>query len=162
MLAARREIRMDGRKVVGTPLLIPSFSSKGFPEMLDLLAVAERFITDVTLVSAYDAFYHRLEPPVTFADLVFLDSGGYEAGKDQEHSDLGYQTEDPKPWTQDYYQLVLQRWPYNVPTVAVSFDHPDVRLPTARQIDRAISFLPARHNLIASMLLKPEQYGDVV
>ncbi len=162
MLAAKRKILSGGSTIAKTPLLIPSFSSKGYPNLIDLILTAERFVSEVTLISAYDIFYHRIEPPITFADLIFLDSGGYEAGKDNEHSDLGYQSEDPKPWTEDYYRLVLERWPFNVPTVAVSFDHPDVRLPTVRQVDRAIHFFLNRKNLAACLLVKPEHYGEFV
>jgi hypothetical protein len=162
VLAGRRAISVAGTKVLDTPLLIPSFSSKGYPELPNLLVVGEQFITDVTLVSAYDVFYHRIEPPISFADVVFLDSGGYEAGKDHEYSDLGFQTEEPNPWTQDFYVQVLQRWPYNVPTVAVSFDHPAVRLPTDKQIQRAASFFPERKNLMPALLIKPETHNESV
>src|SRR4051812_2740879 len=88
-LAGRRELKIAGKIVAATPILVPSFSSKGFPDIADLVVSASEIITDTCLVSAYDVHYKQIETDVSFAEFVFLDSGGYESSKDFELSDLG-------------------------------------------------------------------------
>ena len=72
-----REIPTAG---VDTPLLVPSFSSRGFPNLAVLHDFLSSEVPEASLVSAYD-IHHRLLPPksVNGSDLVIVDSGGYEA-----------------------------------------------------------------------------------
>ena len=61
-MLAREGAVFNGDKVLcRTPLLIPSFSSKGFPELKKILAMMGEFITESVLVSAYDEHYKFLE-----------------------------------------------------------------------------------------------------
>ncbi len=80
-----------------TPLLIPSFSSKGFArskkekksEIRKILRTASEFLTEAYLISAYDFFYGHIPPPRELPckpDLLFLDSGGYEISTDRDYS----------------------------------------------------------------------------
>jgi hypothetical protein len=87
-LAARRSISLNQQEVDRTPLLVPSFSSKGFPDISKILSVNSELISGPVLVSAYDLHYANIQPPFDFASLIFLDSGGYEAAKDYQFSDL--------------------------------------------------------------------------
>src|SRR5215207_1070882 len=87
MLAKRRTLRVGNAPAVSTPLLLPSFSSKGFPKVSGILKAMEEYISDEVLVSAYDVHYSALTPPFDFASTIFLDSGGYEASKDAELSE---------------------------------------------------------------------------
>src|SRR5437762_14241497 len=82
MLVGRRSVNLHGRKVIETPLLIPSFSSKGFPEVKQLIDVMAQYITESTLVSAYDIHHGFIKRHYSFCDVIFLDSGGYEAALD--------------------------------------------------------------------------------
>lgn len=84
MLAKRRALKVNGQEIERTPLLIPSFSSKGFPEIDKIINYCSELIDGVTLVSAYDLHYGKIKPPFDFPSLIFLDSGGYEASKDTE------------------------------------------------------------------------------
>ena len=81
MLARRRALRLNGREVERTPLLVPSFSSKGFPDVRKIIEYSSEIIEGPMLVSAYDLHYKAIEPPFDFASFLFLDSGGYEASK---------------------------------------------------------------------------------
>jgi hypothetical protein len=89
MLALRRAIRINGVEAERTPLLVPSFSSKGFPDADKVIRTTSEVIDGPALVSAYDIWHKKITPPFDFATLLFLDSGGYEAGKDVELSDVG-------------------------------------------------------------------------
>jgi hypothetical protein len=81
VLAGRRSLRLNGVEIERTPLLVPSFSSKGFPEIKEIVGYSSELIEGPILVSAYDLHYGCIEGPFDFASLIFLDSGGYEASK---------------------------------------------------------------------------------
>ena len=71
MLAKRRSLLLDGREIERTPLLIPSFSSKGFPDVDKIIKYSSELIDGVMLVSAYDLHYAKVLPPFDFPSLVF-------------------------------------------------------------------------------------------
>ena len=65
---------------VNTPLVVPSFSSRGFPDLASLNQVLRDYVPDESLISAYDVHYGYLaEEEIYSSDVVFIDSGGYEA-----------------------------------------------------------------------------------
>jgi hypothetical protein len=138
-LAARRSIMVGGREVDRTPLLVPSFSSKGFPDVNKIVVANSELISGPILVSAYDLHYGKVQPPFDFASLIFLDSGGYEAAKDYQFSDLSDTHENdhvPQPWTPDLHASVLANWNSLVPTVFICYDHPRERIILQEQINR--------------------------
>ena len=51
MLAARRAIKSGAMEVERTPLLLPSFSSKGFPQVAKILETMSEVISGPILVS---------------------------------------------------------------------------------------------------------------
>jgi hypothetical protein len=156
MLAKKRVLTMKGDEIARTPILVPSFSSKGFPEVDKIVRTSEEFIEGEMLLSAYDLHHKHIDGPFDFASLIFLDSGGYEASKDVELSDLGMQPHEPLKWTSDMHSAVLNSWEPKVPTVAISYDHPHDRYSISEQIARARDALPPRHKMLREMLLKPE------
>lgn len=159
MLARRRTIFIDGAEVERTPLLVPSFSSKGFPDAEEVVATTSEVIDGPALVSAYDLSYRKIKPPFNFATLLFLDSGGYEAGKDVELSDVGDRDHAPLQWSRERHEEVLATWTPAVPSVLISYDHPSERLSVAEQIKRAMTLAPGRTGFGREILLKPET-GD--
>lgn len=160
MLAGQRHLALNDNIVATTPLLIPSFSSKGFPDIKKRVAITEEVITDAALFSAYDIFYHHIDTPITFPELIYLDSGGYEATKDDEFSDLGYTIHEPKPWNEYFYRSVLETWPTEIPTIFVSFDHPNNRYPITVQIEKTHDLFNEKKNILKTILIKPEREGE--
>jgi hypothetical protein len=63
MLARKRVLRLNGQEVERTPLLVPSFSSKGFPDVRKIIEYSSEIIEGPMLVSAYDLHYGKIEPP---------------------------------------------------------------------------------------------------
>jgi hypothetical protein len=155
LLAERRAITLNGREVLKTPLLVPSFSSKGFPEVETILQFSEEFLTETLLVSAYDIFYKKIPNTITFVPVVFLDSGGYECSKDVEFSDLGVMPHSTQPWDNEKHSTVVDEWDMAIPTVLISYDHPSQRHTIEEQILRAIAFFKGRQ-VIRELLIKPE------
>lgn len=156
MLAKRRFLRLNGIEIERTPLLIPSFSSKGFPKLKKIVEYSSELIEGATLISAYDLHYDYITPPFDFPSLIFLDSGGYEASKDADLSDFGEHEHVPKAWTQAMHEEQLALWEPSVPSVLISYDHPKARLPVAEQIARAKAMAPGRDGFLREILLKPE------
>jgi hypothetical protein len=109
MLAKRRSLTLNGQQIERTPLLVPSFSSKGFLEVASIIEYCSELIDNVMLVSAYDLHYENIKPPFDFASLIFLDSGGYEASKDAELSDYGDKEHFPKEWSREFYEAKSPR-----------------------------------------------------
>lgn len=157
MLAERRIIKANDGSVFRTPLLVPSFSSKGFPDVGRILAFSEEFITESVLVSAYDLKFGKIAPPFDFASLIFLDSGGYEASKDAELSDVGDREHRPQTWSEQLYSEAVQTWSATVPTVIVSYDHPAQRIAIPDQVERAKRLTSPALGAIKEILLKPEK-----
>jgi hypothetical protein len=157
MLAKRRGFYHDGKEMIRTPLLLPSFSSKGFPEVQEIIETTSEVIDGPCLVSAYDLHYDKIQGPFDFAQAIFVDSGGYEAGRDVELSDLGMTTHTPASWSADQFNSVIASWVNPATTVMISYDHPNERVPTAEQITRADEMLPKKDNIFREILFKPEK-----
>lgn len=160
MLAKKRSLSLNGTEVERTPLLVPAFSSKGFPEVADILEYSSELISGPMLVSAYDLHYKKITPPFDFASLIFLDSGGYEATRDLELPDLGEKEHVPEKWPPEYHQSVLETWKPLIPSVVTSYDHPSKPLLMEAQIERARQIAPNRSDVLREILLKPETEGS--
>jgi hypothetical protein len=161
MLAAKREIKLPTGATVRTPLLVPSFSSKGFADVDKILKTTSEFIDGPILISAYDLYYKHIVPPVEFPSLLFIDSGGYEASRDSELSDYGAREHHPEKWSRQFHKSILDKWKSASPTIAVSYDHPRERLPIAKQIARALETLDVGSDKWSKeILLKPETEGQ--
>lgn len=156
MLAKRRTLKVGNSFSVSTPLLLPSFSSKGFPKVKSTLKAMAEYIADEVLISAYDLHYLLIEPPFDFASTIFVDSGGYEASKDSELSETFEGAHIPREWSPEMYVEIIAKWSSASPTVFVSYDHPKNRQSTADQIERAKALKLPNKNSSRALLIKPE------
>ena len=162
MLAQRRSIRLRDQEIERTPLLVPSFSSKGFPDVHKIIKFSAELIDGATLISAYDLHYEKRIPSLTFPSLIFLDSGGYEASKDLELSDYGDKEHIPKPWSREMHSGALAQWQPSGPTIVISYDHPEDRLPIEAQIERALDLKAREGDFLREILIKPETVGQTL
>jgi hypothetical protein len=135
MFAKRRTIRLGTATELKTPILLPSFSSEGFPKIQKIFRACEEYITYEILVSAYDISHGMLAQQLDFASAVFLDSGGYEASKDADLSEIYEGDHISRDWSPEKYAEVVRNWTSTSPTVFVSFDHPKYRTDTKDQIE---------------------------
>ena len=150
-----------------TPLLIPSFSSKGFArsksdrrsEIGKILGASGEFITEAFLVSAYDIYYEHIPRPLDLPftpDVIFLDSGGYEVSTDRDYSSVIDPLPAPQLWDVGKWESVVTAWPSDLPLVAVSYDHHQERAPFAEQVALARERFTKCQGHLHSFLLKPE------
>lgn len=139
MLINRRSVHFQGRKLLETPLLVPSFSSKGFPDVKQLIDIMSEYITESALVSAYDAHYGLIRKKYNFCRVLFVDSGGYEASIDFDLSDAKRTSLKPRSWRQSFYHQTLRglSFPRETVYVLVNYDNPKSRLKFADQVKRA-------------------------
>lgn len=163
MLARKRNVAYNGLTLFETPLLVPSFSSKGFPEMRKIISLMAEFITEAALISAYDIHYKKVRArELTFPAVLFLDSGGYEARVEHDLSEAYGSEYKPRKWKLPSYQEVLTSWQLPTPTVAVSFDSPHRHSSLRRQIDSAEHLFNEFPNFVPELLLKPERKGGFI
>jgi hypothetical protein len=163
LLAREGSVIHNGAVVFRTPLLVPSFSSKGFPEMKKIISVMTEFITEGVLVSAYDIHYKLLAPKkLTFPSVIFLDSGGYEARVEHDLSEAYGQDYKPKKWTVNDHRSVLNAWQSAVPTVIISYDSPRRHSSIDRQLATALKLKEAFPGYLHEVLLKPEHKNELI
>jgi hypothetical protein len=150
-----------------TPLLIPSFSSKGFAkskkggksEIGKILKAAGEFLTEAYLISAYDIYYEHVPRPLDLPftpELIFLDSGGYEISTDRDYSSVIDPLPAPDPWDSEKWRSVLDAWPDEVAVVVINFDRPDERMAFGDQVTLARQGFKKRRQHLNSFLIKPE------
>ena len=166
----RRTIAHPSGALIKTPLLVPSFSSKGFgekrltsksgrhrtlSEAAEALEFAAQFLTEAMLVSAYDLHYGLLgdvKPYLGVPAVLFIDSGGYETSPQYESGEVYRLPHRPKRWTIGQLRAVLNGLPSGLNAVAVSYDF---RGPLRTQISRAKSFFSSYPQLLSDFLIKP-------
>lgn len=138
MLARARELKLNGAIITKTPAVIPSFSSKGFPEVDKIIQALSGKITTGILISAYDIAKKKIKKIPNYPLYIILDSGGYECSDYRDFSDNNMGNYKNVPWKYEELIGVLDKWNSPLPTFSVSYDHPKVRFPIKEQIGRAL------------------------
>jgi hypothetical protein len=145
---------------VKTPLLLPSFSSRGFPNLPQIHQQAQRFIPDASLVSAYDLHYERLSIDDIYAsDVLFVDSGGYEIGQSINNPDDNYSEKDRavvQIWTPELHQSVVNLLQPSSKIAVISYDNPQHSMSFEQQIATAKTFFHHHPDYASVFLYKPE------
>lgn len=150
---------------VETPLLTPSFSSKGFSfdskdvsEVAVAFQVTKEFLTESLLISAYDIFHKHIpfrEADIC-TDITIIDSGGYETSEVYDFSTTAKYGYPIKDWDKDRLKSVLAGWPKHKAAIIVSYDHGTERVSLQSQIDGALDFFRNYPDFLNSFLIKPE------
>jgi len=156
MLAKVRFVKTSSETIT-TPLLVPAFSSRADPHIERILRFTKEFITEPILISAYDVYYKKSIKDITFPEMIFLDSGGYECIKDLCYSQVYYSKDKPNKWNIKLYSKVLNSWPRKISTIAISYDHYRSRKTITEQISEAKNFFKKRTYFLSDILLKPEK-----
>lgn len=140
-----------------TPLLVPSFSSQGFRDVDGIHALTKEYLVDVSLVSAYDLHYGLLvESDIYVTDLLFLDSGGYEARATSDPLDPYADDRCGRTWTPEQYDQVLRGLRPLSGVVFVNFDYADPQ-PLADQVEQARTLFDAHPRFAGDFLCKPSE-----
>jgi hypothetical protein len=145
-------------------MLMPSFSSKGFgvaadgtAEVANIYKVASEYLTETSLISAYDIHHGNLsQPENALTDLVFVDSGGYETSDLQDLSEVFVQRVERREWDENMLMGVLDNWAADVPAAFVSFDSTSRRVSIAEQAADAAVLFHRYGTQLSVFLIKPE------
>jgi len=137
-------------------MLVPSLSSRANIDIKKTLEVISEVVNGPLLISAYDFKYTKQFPGITFPDLIFFDSGGYEFVKDKDVSDIGLYKPDPHSWTRELHIKCVKKWSSNIPTVVISYDHPKERISMEQQISKANELFQMKEDVMKEILIKPE------
>ncbi len=150
---------------VETPLMIPSFSSKGFvftkkgvSEATELLKMSHEFLTESLLISAYDLHYKFIphSEEVFPTEITIIDSGGYETSDIYDLSATSKYSYPIKKWDQVKYEKVIDSWPQHKAAMIVSYDHGKERLLVSDQIINAEQLFSRHPTFLNDFLIKPE------
>src|SRR4051812_22474675 len=127
-LARSSTLTLPSGSALQTPLLIPSFSSRGAPWIKEgdayksdigrALSVAQEWIADVLLVSAYDLAHSHLPfaaqleayppgEPFAVPALVMIDSGTYEANTALDLPDASLAPIEIRPWSESDHETFV-------------------------------------------------------
>jgi len=138
---------------VETPLLVPSFSSRGFPEVASLYRELRNDLYGVCLVSAFDVSTQRINDDLAdIADLIVLDSGVYETKPIAIAADGYNPAPSHGPWDRNAYRDYLRAVGPSANVLAVSFDHYGA---IERQIELASEDFTYAPSAASDFLVKP-------
>jgi hypothetical protein len=185
--AAERAFSLPSGRSVATPLLVPSFSSKGFAfsrnDDGEILSEAAGFLrstathladTGAMLISAYDIYYRYLpntnelrqdisQTEYALPALTFLDSGRYETrrGPDLDIADAP----QGRAWTAEMLAATVDALDPALDAVLVNYDtgagdgsDPEANVSFAEQLRYARDGLvPRRQRFASDCLLKPDR-----
>lgn len=156
---------------ITTPLLIPSFSNKAFgyntnvkSELDQIVQYTSEFLTRSCLVSSFD-IYHGLLPSADNlpfnVELLFIDSGGYECSWDQDYSSVVGCKPIASDWQFHQHQEIIKKWPKDLPSVVVNYDHPRQRVTIDQQVKKATQLFDKCRDHLHLFLIKPENSTDI-
>lgn len=122
-----------------TPLLVPSFSSRGIPNLRKMHQNLREHVTEASLISAYDIHYDNLDKDAIYcSEILFVDSGGFEVENRDDLADLyNFSDQRPKEWSKEHYLKVVGQLQPLSSIVVVSYD---ARATIPEQIENAKTF----------------------
>jgi hypothetical protein len=108
------------------PVIAYSFSSRGFPDLLESVRQLLPSIRSTFLLSLFDLWYlSGLTELLTTTDsqVRIWDSGGYETKLSDDVSSVVSAVPSTSPWTLQHYIQAARRIPWNGRDILVSFDN---------------------------------------
>jgi len=165
MIGRTTKINHPSGVQIETPILVPSFSSKGFSfnkknvsEATTALKVSKEFLTECLLVSAYDLYHKHIPYSEEYicTEITFIDSGGYETSEIYDLSATAKYSYPTKKWALDKYEEILERWPKQKAGIIVSYDHGLERQSIEVQIESAKELFSKHSTFLNDFLIKPE------
>lgn len=156
-------VRRVARIGVETPLLIPSFSSRGFPDVGSLIDALRVDVSKRCLVSAFD-LANGLAPSdfEALADIVVIDSGLYETAPAPVAVDAYLPAASARAWTRTAYQRFLADSAPRMAltnTIVVNYD---AYAPLPTQVANAKCDFANAPSAAYDFLAKPEMEGQLL
>ena len=153
------DIRRISKLQVSTPLIAPSFSSRGFPYISNIWKEFEHKLYGVCLVSAFDIAQKRI--PADVADnvnIVFIDSGLYETSEDHGVGKLPTARRAGE-WHRSKYHETTRDIDYKGNVILVNYD--EIK-ELDKQIESSSDDFSQAPQAVADFLIKPEALDEEV
>jgi hypothetical protein len=145
-----------------TPLLVPSFSSKGIQNIGKLHYYLKDSLADASLISAYDLHHSFIQHDNIFeTDIVFVDSGGYERNQDHDLSEIYSVDYVPKSWTFEMYEEEVNKIEPIANMVLVNYDVKEP-IPLYEQVELARNHFRNYPSFTSDFLCKPIAKGKPI
>lgn len=139
-----------------TPLLVPSFSSKGFLDIEKLHSYVKDHIPDASLISAYDIYYEKIKIENIYqSDILFVDSGGYESSVDIELSEIYNKDYIPNKWDYGKFKDQVLKLEPLTNIALVSYDNANEKNDLRTQISKANELFALFPSFAKVFLYKP-------
>ncbi|MGG1678743.1 hypothetical protein ACIFOT_23930 [Neobacillus sp. NRS-1170] len=149
------KIRTINKIDYNTPILVPSFSSKGFPHVKELHNYLKGKLTEVSLISSYDLHYGYLDPDQIYeSDILIVDSGGYERNKEHDISDIYNSLYIAKEWNESLYENQVGMLHPFTDILLVNYDYQE-GYPLNQQVQFAQNHFQKYPDFASDFLCKP-------
>ncbi|MCB9452379.1 MAG: hypothetical protein H6672_13160 [Anaerolineaceae bacterium] len=146
------------------PLLVYSFSSRGFPDLIDQIRTYVPLISSSYLISLYDYKYLLNGNNRIFVNdhrIRIWDSGGYEIRSSDDISAVKSALPGSQVWNEKLYIDVANTVPWNGSDILVSYDGPADNLTLSDQLDKAFALYERiKGNYLKDVLLHLEYPPD--
>ncbi len=145
---------------VSTPLIVPSFSSCGFPHVADIYDLMKDKLYGVCLVSALDIASSRIPIDVTDeVNLVLLDSGMYEARNTESRQIDDCLPDASGDWVRHKYLEMAGCIDPSANVILVNYDGVESVKQQIRQASEDFSQAP---HAASDFLVKPESPAQLI
>lgn len=145
---------------VSTPLVVPSFSSSGFPDAACIYSEMKDSLYGVCLISALDLAYGSIPADVTDeVNLVLVDSGMYEVRKTVGAPIYSLPPVAGHNWSRQKYSRAAGGIDPIANTILVNYDCPG---PMTQQIKHAVEDFSYAPYAASDFLVKPESPSRLV
>lgn len=152
---ALRGSRTIARLGVPTPLIVPSFSSRGFPDVGPMLALLRDDLYGVCLISAFDVAHQHVQIALPdIADVLVLDSGVYETTPVMVATERHAPPPTGTHWSRADYRATLATLTAATNALVVSFDHYG---PLGQQVALAQEDFAQAASAATDFLVKPDE-----
>lgn len=145
---------------VRTPLVVPSFSSRGFPELSSIHDEMKHRLYGVCLVSALDLASGLIPTDaIDISNITVLDSGVYESSNQTTLASLRHTIPSSTNWSRNQYHEILRNVDCYANIVAVNFDqHGSI----IEQIENAAIDFSHIPEAASDFLVKPATTEEIV
>ena len=154
------QVRRVGKLDVPTPLIVPSFSSRGFPLLTDIWNELSYKLYGVCLVSAFDVAEGRIPSDVNdLVNVVIWDSGSFETNSCRTESNGHPAPPASVQWARKHYHETLKNIGKGANAIVVNFDQVG---DLEDQISKALEDFSLVPHAASDFLVKPAAESEWV
>ena len=145
---------------VRSPLIVPSFSSRGVPCLAQIHAEMKYRLYGVCLISASDLSKGIIPADaIDISNITILDSGVYESNDKANFANLRQASPSDSDWSRNQYHETLCSIDRQANIIVVNFDQPGS---IEEQIENATADFDHIPDITSDFLVKPANFEEIV